>query len=423
MKVLVIGSGAREHALIWKLKQSPKVTGIYAAPGSAAIAELAECVDIPVSDQPALVKFAMNEAIDLTVVGPEAPLVDGIVDRFQKRGLRVFGPTARAARLEGSKGYAKDVCGRHSIPTGYSRTFKDYDLAEQYLRNVHDKVVIKADGLAAGKGVIICDNAEEAIAAARKIMRERAFGETAGATILVEEFLEGEEISVLAISDGHTIIPFEPAQDHKAIGEGDTGPNTGGMGTYSPLPQFKPELIEEIERDVVVQAIHAMNREGEEFRGCLFTGLMVTDDGPKVLEFNVRFGDPEIQTLVRRLKSDLFPLLWHAADGTLDQCEVEWDSRPAVNIVLAAGGYPGKTMDPTRINGLDNDFDADVQIFHAGTKRVGGLWYTAGGRVLSVSAIADTLEGALEKAYEAAELIEFSGKQMRRDIAHRALKK
>ncbi|MCK6439856.1 MAG: phosphoribosylamine--glycine ligase [Planctomycetes bacterium] len=420
MKVLVIGGGAREHALIWKLKQSPEVTKIFCAPGNPGIASLAECVDIPVKELAKLVRFALDSAIDLTVVGPEDPLVAGIVDLFQRNDLRIFGPTARAAQLEGSKTYSKELMLRHNIPTATARTFRDYDVAMQYLRTAQAPIVVKADGLAAGKGVSVCKTIEEAREVTRKMMRDEMHGKS-GTTVVFEEFLEGEEISILAITDGHTIVPFEPAQDHKSIFDGNKGPNTGGMGTYSPLPQIEASILEEAERECVFQAIHAMNRDGVPFSGCLFAGLMITEDGPKVIEYNVRFGDPEAETMLRRLKSDLFPLLWHTTAGTLDQCSIEWDPRPVVTVILASGGYPGKPNPPTQIKGADADFGPDVVVFHAGTKLVDGKLMTAGGRVLAVSAIGDDLEAARVKAYAAADKIDFAGKQMRRDIGARGL--
>jgi phosphoribosylamine--glycine ligase len=420
MKVLIIGSGGREHALAWKLSQSPEVTKMYCAPGNPGIASVAECVQIPASDQRELLKFAEANDIDLTVVGPEDPLVGGIVDRFQKKGRRIFGPSERGAQLEGSKQYAKEICLKHSIPTGKYRAFRDYELAMQHLRGTEGPMVVKADGLAAGKGVFICANVAEAMEAVNTMMRQSAFG-AAGSRVVIEEFLKGQELSMLAITDGHTIVPFEPAQDHKAIFDGDKGPNTGGMGTYSPLSQFTRDQVAEVERDVLVQTIHGMNREGVEFRGCLFIGLMMTEDGPRVLEYNVRFGDPETQTLMRRMKSDLFPLLWHTTTGTLDQCSIDWDPRPAVTVVLASGGYPGKVNPPTRIHGLDGEFGPDVVVFHAGTKKSNGAWQTNGGRVLNVTAVGDSLQDARAKAYAACAKIEFAGKQMRTDIGFRAL--
>ncbi len=416
MKVLVIGKGGREHALVWKLAQSKEVTKLYAAPGNPGIAEHAELVPIPVDQHADLLRFARDNAIDLTVVGPEDPLAAGIADRFEQAGLRLFGPKSRAARLEGSKVFAKEFMRKYGIPCGTSRSFHDYDLANQHLKGLQPPIVVKADGLAAGKGVKVCLSIPEAQDFVRKLMRENHFGE-AGKAVVFEEFLEGQEQSILAISDGHTIIPFEPTQDHKPIFDGNKGANTGGMGTYSPIPGFSQERMEEIEREVLVQAIHGLNREESSFQGCLFAGLISDEEESKVLEFNVRFGDPETQTVLRRLRSDLFPLFWHACEGTLDQVEVEWDPRSVVSVVLASSGYPEKSSSPVPIFGLDKDFGEDVVVFHAGTKLQAQQLYTAGGRVLCVSAIADDLQQARTKAYEVVEQIEFAGKQYRTDIA------
>jgi len=420
MKVLVIGKGGREHALVWKLAQSDQVTKIYAAPGNPGIGKHAECVDISQDSHAGLIKFVQDNEIDLTVVGPEAPLAAGIVDKFKKKGLRIFGPSERSARLESSKSFAKTLMTKHGIPTGYSRTFHDFNLAAQYLERVPYPIVVKADGLAAGKGVAICKDQEMATRFAREFMRDAKLGE-AGRTVVIEDFLEGDEVSLMAISDGQTIIPLEPAQDHKALLDGGRGPNTGGMGCYSPLPRLTPTQLEEMEREVIVQGIHAVNSEGENFTGCLFAGIMMTDDGAKVLEYNVRFGDPEMQAMVRRLKSDLFPLLWHTCEGTLDQCEIEWDPRTVVTVVLAAGGYPGKLDPSAPIHGLDQDFGEDVVVFHAGTQMIAGQIQTGGGRVVAITALGDTLEEAQQKAYAAADRIDFRGKQIRRDIGKRGL--
>ncbi len=437
MKVLIIGSGGREHALAWKLAQSPDVTKLWVAPGNVGMEQVRLAngqplvrVEIPVKEIADLAKFADENKVDLTVVGPEEPLVNGIVDRFMKRGRPIFGPTAAAARLEGSKAYAKTLCSRYDIPGPKWRQFQYREQAIQYLETSgRAPLVVKADGLAAGKGVAICQTIDEAVAATNRMMQHGDFG-SAGNVVVFEEFLTGQEMSLMAITDSQTIVPLEPAQDHKQIGEGDTGPNTGGMGTYSPLPQFDRTLVNQAEHDVILQAIHATRREcddsdterREAFRGCLFAGLMMTEDGPKVLEYNVRFGDPETQTLVRRLKSDLLPLLWHTTQGTLDQVTPEWDPRPAVTVVLAAGGYPGKTIPHTKISGIEQVNDPDVVLFHAGTKRPGGQWMTSGGRVLGVSAIGDTLEDARKKAYDAVDRIEYVGRQYRKDIGFRALR-
>lgn len=421
MKVLVIGSGAREHALAWKLSQSPHVTKIYAAPGSQGMAGIAEPVNIKVDAHNELVAFARENKIDLTVVGPEDPLVAGIVDLFQRKHLRIYGPAAKAARLEGSKAFAKDVMSRHGIQTGGHKVYDKAAPALEYLANCDYPVVIKADGLAAGKGVFICRTQEEAEAAVAEAMVEKRFGE-AGRKVLIEDFLQGEEVSVHAISDGHNILPLCLAQDHKPVGDGDTGENTGGMGTYSPLPQITDAQNSVLERDVVVQTIHAMNREGEPYKGTLFVGCMMTKQGPKVLEYNVRFGDPETQSIMMRMKGDLFEVLNATIDGKLDTVEVDWDTRSVVTVVLASGGYPRDYEKGYKIKGLDADFGPDVQVFHAGTKKVDGDWYTNGGRVLSVCALGSDLKDARAKAYAAVDKIHFDKMIYRKDIGFRGLK-
>ena len=421
MKVLLVGSGAREHALAWKLAQSPHVTKIYAAPGSHGMSALAEPVNIKADALNDLLAFAREHKIDLTVVGPEDPLVNGIVDLFTRRGRRIYGPTQKAARLEGSKAYAKDVMSRHGIQTGGHKVYDRADPALEYLRNCDYPVVIKADGLAAGKGVMICRTQEEAEAAIAESMVEKRFGE-AGKRVLIEDFLQGEEVSVHAISDGQTILPLCLAQDHKPAGDGDTGENTGGMGTYSPLPQIDADTIAQLERDVIVQTIHAMNREGEPFKGTLFAGCMMTKQGPKVLEYNVRFGDPETQSILLRMKGDLYEVLSATVDSKLDTVEVDWDPRSVVTVVVASGGYPRAFEKGYRIKGLDSDFGPDVQVFHAGTKKVDGDWYTNGGRVLSVCALGENLADARTKAYAAVEKIQFDKMQYRKDIGFRGLK-
>lgn len=420
MKVLVIGSGAREHALVWKLSQSPRVSKIYAAPGSDGMAHLAEKVDIRPDEINRLASYAKQQAIDLTVVGPEDPLANGIVDVFKQRGLRIFGPTQRAAQLEGSKAFAKDIMARHGIQTGGHKLYDKPEPAIAYLQNCDYPVVIKADGLAAGKGVYVCQNEEEAEAAIKESMLEKRFGD-AGVKVLIEDFLKGQEVSVHAISDGHNILPLCLAQDHKPAGDGDTGENTGGMGTYSPLPQIDDATNATLERDVVVQTIHAMNVDNVPFRGALFVGVMMTKQGPKVLEYNVRFGDPETQSMMMRMKGDLFDVLSATIDGTLDTVEVDWDPRSVVTVVLASGGYPRSYEKGYKIKGLDSDFGPDVQIFHAGTKKVDGEWYTNGGRVLSVVALGDRLEDARSKAYKAVEKIHFDKMMYRKDIGFRGL--
>jgi phosphoribosylamine--glycine ligase len=421
MKVLVIGSGAREHALAWKLAQSPHVTQLYAAPGSDGMSRVAKPVNIKTSDLNGLLAFARETRIDLTVVGPEDPLVDGIVDLFQRRNLRIYGPSRKAARLEGSKSYAKDVMSRHGIQTGGHKTYDQPAPALEYLNNCDYPVVIKADGLAAGKGVTIAHTFEEAQEAIEEAMVATRFGE-AGRSVLIEDFLTGEEVSVHAITDGYNILPLCLAQDHKPVGDGDTGENTGGMGTYSPLPQVNGDTMRLLERDVIVQTVHAMNAEGVPLKGTLFAGCMMTKQGPKVLEYNVRFGDPETQTIMLRMQADLFEVLSATIDGTLDKVDVNWDPRSVVTVVLASGGYPREYEKGYQIWGLEWDLGPDVQVFHAGTKKVDGDWYTNGGRVMSVAALGDDLEDARRKAYAAVDKIQFDKMIYRRDIGFRGLK-
>lgn len=421
MKVLIIGGGAREHALAWKLKQSPHVTKIYAAPGGEGMGAIAEPVNIKVGAFTELAAFAREKKVDLTVVGPEDPLVSGVVDFFQKRNLRIFGHTQRAARLEGSKAWAKDVMSRNGIQTGGHKTYDQPLPAIEYLKNCDYPVVIKADGLAAGKGVAVCKTFEQAEAAVKEAMVQTRFGD-AGRKVLIEDFLQGEEISVHAITDGHTILPLCHAQDHKPVGEGDTGENTGGMGTYSPLPQVNAETDAVIEREIAVQTVHAMNREGTPLRGTLFAGVMLTRQGPKVIEYNVRFGDPETQSIMMRMKGDLFEVLSATVDGKLDTVSIDWDPRTVCTVVLASDGYPRDFEKGYKIKGLDSDFGPDVQVFHAATRKVDGVWYTNGGRVLSVAALGDNLEDARRKAYAAVEKIHFDKMHFRRDIGWRGLK-
>ncbi len=382
MKVLVVGSGGREHALAWKIAQSPLVDRLFCAPGNPGIAQVAECVDVDSGDILNLRKFARQNAIDLTVVGPEAPLTRGLVDAFKAADLRAFGPSQQAARLEGSKVFAKQLMQRHGIPTAEFRVFNGADRAKAYLDMIGPPVVVKADGLAAGKGVIVCRTIEEAKDAVDRIMIRREFG-PAGDQIIVESLLEGEEASMIAFTDGRTIAVLPSTQDHKAVYDGDRGPNTGGMGAYSPAPIVTDALAAQVEREVLVQTVHAMNREDKPFHGVLYAGIMVTDDGPQVLEFNCRMGDPETQPLMMRLKSDLVPILLATMDGTLEDTEPEWDERPAVCVVMASGGYPGHYEKGHPISGLDEAAKMeDVVVFHAGTKMQDGEVVTNGGRVL-----------------------------------------
>lgn len=422
MKVLVIGSGGREHALVWKLAQSPSVEELYCAPGNPGMAGEAVCVDISSDDIAGLKAFALDKGIDLTVVGPEAPLVAGIANEFEAAGLTVAGPSAHAAQLEGSKAFAKDAMTRFGVPTAGYQVFTDPAKAKAYVRQAHRPLVVKADGLAAGKGVILCWDAAEAEAAVALVMEQRAFG-AAGDTLVVEEMLTGEEASFLVFTDGETIVTMPSSQDHKAAGEGDTGPNTGGMGAYSPAPVVTPAITEKAMDQVIRPMIQGMAKEGHPFKGILYAGLMITPDGEMgVLEFNVRFGDPEAQPLLVRLESDLADILLKLAQGKLDQAEVRWSEQPSVCVVLASGGYPGKYETGKAIRGLENAaLCQDVTVFHAGTKLVDGELVTAGGRVLGVTALGRNVAEAIERAYEACDLISWEGKYLRRDIGHRAL--
>ena len=421
MKTLVVGQGGREHALAWKLAQSPQVSQVFVAPGNAGTATDATNVDIAASDIDGLVAFAKREAIDLTVVGPEAPLVDGLVDRLHAEKLRVFGPTKKAARLEGSKIFCKEVLRAADVPTAVSRVFEDPDDAIGYLKNRPTQdCVIKADGLAAGKGVFVCDTTSDAIFAVNTILEGRAFGE-AGARVLVEDRLTGPEVSMLALTDGRAIVPLASSQDHKAAHDGDTGPNTGGMGAYSPTPFASDAVMDTVFEKVLIPTVHEMNRRRTPFRGVLYAGLMLTPTGPKVLEYNVRFGDPEAQPVLMRLKSDLFELLCAVADGKLaDFPELEWDDRPAVCVVMASEGYPGDYRKGLPIRGLGAAAGEDVKVFHAGTRQDGEAVVTAGGRVLGVTALGEDLSAAKQAAYAAVRPIRWDGAWCRKDISDKA---
>lgn len=422
MKCLVIGQGGREHVLAWKLAQSPSVTHVYCAPGNAGTAVDAENVDIESDDIPALLKFARENAVDLTVVGPEAPLVAGIVDEFQKAGLKIFGPCQRGAQLEGSKVFCKKLLHRANVPTADFQVFHDPSDAIRYVKEIEqDGFVVKADGLAAGKGVMVCKTREEAIAAIQEIMVDRAFG-AAGDRIIIEEMLVGEEASILAIVDGQTIIPLESSQDHKRALDGDEGPNTGGMGAYSPAPLVTDELMDAIVEKVLVPTVHTLNRDKIPFRGVLYAGLMMTAQGPKVLEYNVRFGDPEAQPVLMRLKSDLAQILLAAAEGRLsDLPDLEWDPRPTLCVVMASAGYPGDYQKGYAIRGLDDAGTVEgVKVFHAGTRLLDGIPVNAGGRVLGVTAIGDSIADAKRRAYQAVKCIRWDGAWCRKDISDKA---
>jgi phosphoribosylamine--glycine ligase len=421
MRVMILGGGGREHALAWSVAKSPRVDRVLCVPGNGGTAALGENVAVSLDDQDALVKVARDHAVDFTVVGPEAPLCAGIVDRFEKEGLRIFGPTAAAARIEGDKAFAKGLMKSAGVPTAEGRVFTDLKQAKQYVGTRDTGVVVKAAGLAAGKGVSVCEDPAYGLLALEDMMEKRIFG-AAGDKVVVEELLKGEELSVFALVDGQTIYVLETAQDHKRVGEGDTGPNTGGMGAYSPAPIATPELMAAVDREVLVPIVDAMRKEGCPYRGVLYVGLMITAAGPKVLEFNCRFGDPEVQALLLRLESDLADLLESVIDGRLADADVHWDPRPAVTVVMASGGYPGSYEKGKVIEGLDKAAEMqDVVVFHAGTKQLEGRIVTNGGRVLSVTALGADVADAKGRALQAAESIRFDGAFYRRDIADRAI--
>jgi phosphoribosylamine--glycine ligase len=422
LKVLVIGSGGREHALVWKLAQSPLVEKIFCAPGNAGISQLATCIDIPATKTESLRRFAVESGIDLTVVGPEAALMAGIVDDFETHGLKIFGPSRHAAMIEGSKAYAKQLMLKYHIPTAPFLIFEDYRQACEHVKNAAVPLVIKADGLAAGKGAVVARTRDQALHALDAMMIKKEFGE-AGAKIIVEDFMEGEEVSVLALTDGERILMLPPAQDHKAVFDNDEGPNTGGMGAYAPAPLATPELMETIRHRVLEPAIRAMALEGRRYRGVLYAGLMITADGPKVVEFNCRFGDPEAQVILPLLQADVAGILLHGAAGSLENIDLEISSKWAVGVVMASGGYPGIYATGKRINGLDKITDKEVMVFHAGTSLDShGQVVSNGGRVLVITGVADSFTGARTKAYEALERISFDGAHYRNDIGAKALR-
>ncbi len=423
MKVLVIGGGGREHALVWKIAQSPKVKELFCAPGNAGIAELARCVPIPAGDIPQLLDFAKRQKIDLTVVGPEGPISEGIVDRFQAEGLRIFGATRMAAEIESSKSFAKSLMTKYGIPTAKGRSFTDHGEAQRYLREVGAPVVVKADGLAAGKGVIVCATEKEALDALKRIMVKREFGD-AGNQVLIEACLVGEEASFLAFTDGKTVLPMPSSQDHKAIFDEDRGPNTGGMGAYSPAPVVDRLIHKKVMQEVMLPTVRAMAAEGRPYKGVLYAGLMIERDQLRVLEFNGRFGDPEAQPLLMRIKSDIVPIMEAVIDGRLDQVTLEIDERAAVCVVMASGGYPGKYAKGVPIKGLNAARRVkDVVVFHAGTARKGRDTVTDGGRVLGVTALGNSVEEAIAKAYQAVAKISWDGVYCRKDIGRKAIRR
>ncbi len=422
MKVLIVGGGGREHALAWKLSQSKRVAKLFIAPGNPGTALHGENVAIAAEDIEGLKSFALKEKIDLTVVGPELPLTLGITDVFAAEGLLVFGPSRAAAELEGSKAFSKELMFRHKIPTAFYKKFEDTSGARAYVESHNPPMVIKADGLAAGKGVVICQTRQEALEAIDLIMTQKAFG-SAGKKIIIEEFLAGQEASFLAITDGKTVLPLAPCQDHKAIFDGDKGPNTGGMGAYSPAPVVTEELQKEVMEKVMYPAVRGMESEGRPYRGILYAGLMITGAGAKVLEFNCRFGDPETQPIMMRLSSDLLEALLAAAEGRLHEAALEWKKETAVCVVMAAKGYPGEYLKGSEIRGLDKAaLLPDTMVFHAGTKASDGRIVTSGGRVLGVTALGPDTRSAIENAYRAVGLITWEGAQYRTDIGRKALR-
>lgn len=421
MRVLVVGSGGREHALCWAIAASPLVDALYCAPGNAGIAREATCVPIPVDDLDGIVGFARDRRIDFVVVGPEGPLVAGLVDRLNAAGIKAFGPTAAAAVLEGSKAFTKDFCARHGIPTAAYGRFTDADAAKAYIRGQGAPIVVKADGLAAGKGVIIAESVADALAAVDTIMADKAFGQ-AGAEIVVEEFMTGEEASFFALTDGATVLALAGAQDHKRVGDGDTGPNTGGMGAYSPAPAVDDAMAARIMAEIVEPTVAGMAAEGRTFRGVLYAGLMLTAEGPRLIEYNARFGDPETQVLMMRLKSDLLPALIAVADGQLAHVDLRWSDEFALCVVMASNGYPGSYAKNTTIGGVDAAESDGALVFHAGTARDGdGRLVATGGRVLGVTAVGADAATARARAYAAVDRIDWPDGFCRRDIGWRAL--
>ena len=422
MKILVVGSGGREHTLVWKLASSPLVDKLFAAPGNAGMAELGECVDIKVEDFSSLADFAEKNSVDLTVVGPELPLTLGIVDEFERRGSKILGPTKSAAEIEGSKVFAKEFMKKYHIPTASFKIFDNPDQASDFVKSSDLPLVIKADGLAAGKGAVIVEDTSSALSTIRRMMVEKIFGE-AGSRILVEDYLTGEEVTILAFTDGETISPMLSSQDHKKIFDGDRGPNTGGMGAYAPTTMVDDRMMRRIYDEILEPTIAGLAKEGRTFKGILYAGLMITDRGPKVMDFNCRFGDPETQVILPLLKSDLAEIFLSIVDGELSLQEVDWNDKFAVCVVLASAGYPGKYEKDKEIRGLNRTKQIeDVLILHAGTKKRGGRIFTNGGRVLGVSATDKSMEKAIQKAYSAVNKIEFEGMQYRKDIGRRAIR-
>lgn len=422
MKILVIGSGGREHALVWKIAQSPRVTKLYCAPGNAGIEQLATCVAIQADDIAGLKSFVQSERIDLTVVGPEAPLAAGIADEFRKARLKIFGPTRAAAQLESSKTFSKELMDRYHIPTAASKSFTDLKPALEYLQRQRAPIVVKADGLAQGKGVVVAETMEQARQALIDMLEKKTFGQS-GSRVVIEEFLDGEELTIMAFTDGKTVVPMLPAQDHKRVGDGDTGLNTGGMGAYAPAPLGTPALCTAVLRQVLQPVVAAMSKSGSPFAGVLYAGLMIVKGKPYVLEFNARFGDPETEVILPLLKTDLVDVVEAVAEHRLDQVPVEWLDRSAVCVVMTSGGYPGAYQTGVPITGLpEKVLSGDVLVYHAGTKRQGRDVVTAGGRVLGVTGIGAHFTEAMQRAYQAVRTISFAGCHYRSDIARRAIR-
>ncbi|MFW6061561.1 MAG: phosphoribosylamine--glycine ligase [Planctomycetota bacterium] len=422
MKVLLVGSGGREHALAWKIAQSPLCDKLWAAPGNPGIAQSAECVEIDVNDAAAIVSFAKDNEVGLVIVGPEDPLANGLADAVREAGILCFGPGAEGARIEADKAYAKTLMRNASVPTAEARIFKDLQAAKAYVLSRDHGVAIKAAGLAKGKGVTVCPEPYQTVKPLEEMMDQKVFGE-AGSTVVVEDLLTGQEATVLALVDGRNIYPLEPSQDHKPIGEGDKGANTGGMGAYTPVPILTPELMGRVENEVLVPIVDAMRRDFGRYEGVLYAGLMLTPAGPKVIEFNCRFGDPECQPLMMRLRGDLLEAMLAVAERRLGEVSLEWDPRPALCVVMSSGGYPGEYTKGQEITGIDEaDAMEDVKVFHAGTAMQQGKLVNSGGRVLGVTALGDTLVDAQKRAYEAVDKIHWQNCYVRRDIGYRAIR-
>lgn len=419
MKVLVVGGGGREHTIVWKLAQSPKITKLYCAPGNGGISGIAECVPIKAMDLDGIVTFSKENKVDMVVVAPDDPLAAGLVDKLTEAGIRAFGPVKAAAIIEGSKAFSKDLMKKYNIPTAGYMVFDNCSEALQYLDTSSAPIVVKADGLALGKGVIIAQTIQEAKDAVNGMMKDKVFG-NAGSRVVIEEFIQGPEVSILAFTDGNTIVPMVSSQDHKRAFDNDQGPNTGGMGTFSPSPLYDEKLADYCMKEVFMPTVEAMNKEGRKFKGVLYFGLMITKDGPKVLEYNARFGDPETQVVLPRLKTDLLEIFEAIIDEKLSQINIEWDDNSAVCVIAASGGYPGKYATGIEINGIDKaEENNETIVFHAGTSCKDGKYYTAGGRVLGVTAVESTMDKAIQKAYAGIAKIQFEGMHYRKDIGRK----